>query len=566
MTKFWSERKTAVHSDIENDSLFTLMQETNSNILITGAAGTGKSTLLKKFVQKTNKNCVVLAPTGIAAANINGQTIHSFFSLPPGIPLEEDINKKRFEPLFENVTCLIIDEISMVREDLFEAMDLILKNYKDPNKPFGGVQIILFGDMYQLPPVVTNNDRIFLTRKYSSSSYYFFNSDVYEDLDLWVVHLNYVYRQSDSKFIKILNHMQKNILTQEDMDILNEKRDTNIDEEDYVILSTRNNAVEKHNQHKLNLLMGPTYSYSANINRYLEYGSIRIENVPAVEILDLKVDARVMFLVNDKGKQYYNGSLGTVISLSDDCVDVKLDSTGDIVHVTKFDWEIIKYGYKHGELEKEIIGTISQIPLKLAWAMTIHKSQGQTLDKVLIDLRYSPWESGHSYVAFSRLRTLDGLKLKTTLRKEDILVDPIIINWERKLKEEKIDEINENKEMTISGINYEESKEIINTINKELINDFEINKTHLVSWQSQSSVLIKKNPFFFNFVKSRLIYLLKGLKEREKKKIIIDEDKKDEIVLVYKPSAANYYKELMKKVNALNNPNSKFEEKIERKL
>jgi len=545
MAKFWSERKTIVASDFQEDALFTLMEETDSNILITGAAGTGKSTLLNNFIDKTKKNCVVLAPTGIAATNVRGQTIHSFFLLPPGIPTKEEINKERFKPLYESINTLVIDEISMVRKDAFEAMDLILRKNKEANKPFGGVQLIMFGDMYQLPPVVGDNEKIVLDRKYPGNSYYFFDSESYKDLDLWVIHLNHVYRQSDPIFIEILNRMQKNKLTSEDLEILNKKIEVNTDGEDHVILSTRNNVVEEYNQNKLKLLLGPLFSYDATIKKSAEYGTVRIENTPAAGTLNLKVDARVMFLINDKNKQFCNGSLGTVTDLTDKHVNVKLDSNKRTIRVGKHDWEVIKYSYKSKELQREILGTVSQIPLKLAWAITIHKSQGQTLDKVMIDLKYHPWESGHSYVAFSRVRSLEGLKLKTCLRKEDIIVDPVIINWERKLKEEKTS-INESYEMGVSGLEYEELKEIVDSVNKELE---DLGISDMVSFKN--SILIKKN-LFFSFIKSRIIFLLGKVKDEKRKNIIIDEGKKNEIILSFKPSVAEWYTNLRKGLDKKN--------------
>lgn len=567
MTTFWSERKTGISSDIDKDILFTLMEKTNSNILITGAAGTGKSTLLRGFVQKTKKSCVVLAPTGIAATNIEGQTIHSFFALPPNIPTNDDIEKERFAPLYVNIDTLIVDEISMVRVDLFEAMDLILRKYKDHNKPFGGVQLILFGDLFQLPPVVPEDQKFALIGKYPKGSYYFFDFDSYKELDLWVVHLNQVYRQSDIRFIEILNHMQKNILTSEDLEVLNNRVDINIIEDNCVILSTRNDAVEEHNQNRLQLLSGETHTYKANIEKSAEFGVIKIEDTPAVQTLNLKLGARVVLLINDKEKRYYNGSLGAVVELSNDSVDVKLDSSRETIRVLNHDWEIIKnrYDFELKEIKKETIGIVSQIPLKLAWAMTIHKCQGQTLDKVMIDLRYRPWESGHAYVAFSRVRSLDGLKLKTKLKKEDILVDQKIINWETKIKEEKIDKIDKNQEIRVTGISYEESKEIITKINRELSDSLGIVENNLVSWKSQSSILVNNNPFFFSLIKSRIIFLLEELKEKEKKDIIIDEDKTSEIKLNYKQSPQSWLKDLQEKLKSQKDQSYAFEENKKQK-
>ncbi|MFH0869337.1 MAG: DEAD/DEAH box helicase [archaeon] len=508
MAKTWLDRKTAINDDFVRDPIFTLLEDTDCNAMITGAAGTGKSTVLREFVRNTNKACVVLAPTGIAATNVSGQTIHSFFQLPPGIIRSEDINKSRFAPIYERMDVLVIDEISMVRRDLFDAMDMILRRYKDGNLPFGGVQLILFGDMYQLPPIVTDDDSAILYQKYENYSNYFFDSAAYKELDLMIVRLSHVYRQSDSTFLGILTRMQKGVLTSEDLDILNKQVQFDGDE-GHVVLSTVNRTVEEYNLLHLNELPGQEVSYSSS-----KAGDVNVKDAPAPERLVLKDGARVIFLVNDSKGRYYNGSLGTVTGLSKDTVNVKLDCNDEIISLAKYDWNIYKYIFEKGGISKEPKGSISQIPLKLAWAMTIHKSQGQTLEKALIDLKFRPWEHGQTYVAFSRLRSLSGLKLKTPLRKEDIKVDSKVTDWENSLTQENTMHSgtlpdNVCVEFPVQSLSHENSIKVIDRLKHEFMNDFGINIS--VEHTSQGTYRISGASLVADFARKRAELLIKEL-------------------------------------------------------
>ena len=540
MVKTWLDRKTAINDDFVKDPIFTLLEDTDCNVMITGAAGTGKSTVLREFVKSTGKTCVVLAPTGIAATNVGGQTIHSFFQLPPGIIRSEDINKSRFAPIYERMDVLVIDEISMVRRDLFDAMDQILRRYKDSNQPFGGVQLILFGDMYQLPPIVTDEDSSILYQKYENYSNYFFDSSAYKELDLMIVRLSHVYRQSDSTFLGILTRMQKNVLTSEDIDILNKQ--VQCDDSNHVVLSTVNRTVEEYNMQHLNELPGPEAAYSAS-----KAGDVNVKDAPAPEKLVLKDGARVIFLVNDSKGRYYNGSLGTVTSLSKDSVNVKLDCNDEVISLGKYDWNIYKYIFEKGNICKEPKGSISQIPLKLAWAMTIHKSQGQTLEKALIDLKYRPWEHGQTYVAFSRLRSLSGLKLKTPLRKEDIKVDLRVMEWENSLAKEKSmrdgtlpDNVCVEFPVTLSA---ENSGKVIDRLKHEFLADFGINIS--VEHTSRNTYLISGASLVTDFVRRRAESLIKELSSINSKNsnsstnnsTIDAEKEKNMTSIIYMPSS-----------------------------
>lgn len=525
MVKLWCERKSGLNiEEFGKDGLFTFLEKTKTNILITGPGGTGKSTILKEFKDKTKKNCVVLSPTGIAANNIGGQTIHLFFKLSIGVQTHETMDKKRWAPLYEKIDLIIIDEISMVRKDVFEYMDKIMRKYKDSDKPFGGVKLILFGDLYQLPPVVTMEAKNHLRNIYGNDKNYFFDSEIYSQLDLLILNLNEIYRQKEDKqYAELLNKIRKNEIGGEDLNNLNEKVTSNEPDKE-PILSTKNNLVKSYNLQKLASLSGEIKTYCANVNPppWLKDNFVFEKFCNAEEKLKLKVGARVMVLINDSGehRNYFNGSLGTIKSLEENSVSVDLDS-GKEASFEMHDWDIKSYQLRGDELEEKVNGKVSQIPLKLAWAMTIHKSQGQTLDKAFIDLSFSPWESGHSYVAFSRIKSLDGIKLKVPLKNEDIIVDQRIIEWENNLKREEFSPQLKSQEMDISGLDYSGSKALVEKINNELLENWSIERK-LVSWKSQVCLLISKDPLFFELINLRIKEILKEIAQKEKITILVN--------------------------------------------
>jgi len=525
MVKYWCERKSGLNVDkFDKEGLFTFLERTNTNILITGPGGTGKSTILKKFKEKTKKNCVILSPTGIAANNVGGQTIHSFFKLDIGVQTPETMNKERWSPLYEKIDLIIIDEISMVRKDVFEYMDKIMRKYKDSAKPFGGVKLILFGDLYQLPPVITMEAKNHLRNIYDNDLNYFFDSEIYSKLDLLILNLNEIYRQKEDKpYAKLLDKMRRNEIDNEDLDILNQNVTSNEPDKE-PILSTKNDLVESYNRKKLSSLPGDIKIYDSKVvpPPWLKYNFVLKKYCNAEEKLELKIGARIMVLINDAGenKRYFNGSLGTVKELYESHVLVNLDS-GKEISFEMHNWDIKSYKLSGNELEEKVSGKISQIPLKLAWAMTIHKSQGQTLEKAFIDLSYSPWESGHSYVAFSRIESLKGIKLKIPLKKEDIIVDQRIIEWENALKKDGLLAQYETQEMNISGLDYSNSKDFIEKVNNELLKDWSIEK-NMISWKSQTCLLISKDPLFSQFIQLRIKDLLKEIVQEEKTTIFIN--------------------------------------------
>lgn len=410
----------------EQQQVFDLLEKTDEHYFVTGRAGTGKSLLLKYFKKNSLKKAVVVAPTGVAALNVGGQTIHSFFRIPPSF-----VDKHSLEPddklnkLLQSVETIVIDEISMVRADLMDAIDHRLRQARGEMFPFGGVQIVMFGDLFQLPPVVTDDD----LKQYFEIHYgghYFFNAHVWNQADLKVVELKEIFRQKDEGFRQILNAIRDGNIDEQILSKLNIRATMPIPEDPIVTLSTTNKSVNKINNYFLSQLDNTVYEYKAEISGRLEPSAF-----PTEEVLNFKKGAQVIFLKNDKEKRWVNGTLGTVHSLSEKSIEVR---TGGETHsVTPEIWEKIKYSVNRqtGEVEEEVVSQFKQYPLRLAWALTIHKSQGQTLESVIIDMGYGAFAFGQTYVALSRATNLDNLYLKREVRKEDIMVDPKIVEFMR---------------------------------------------------------------------------------------------------------------------------------------
>ena len=408
--------------EINDDFKRTLdiMEKTNKSLFITGKAGTGKSTLLKYFVEKTDKNVVVVAPTGIAALNIGGQTIHSFFRLPPKMLDHSDV-KKTFNGIYKRIDTIIIDEISMVRADMFDAIDIFMRlNGREPNKPFGGVQIILFGDLYQLPPVVENEVEAFMKHIYESP--YFFSAKIMKHFKFNIINLTKVYRQKDSYFVEFLDKVRLGEADETTLELINSKVKPTPLGDDFVTLTPTNNVANFINQEKLEELPDKLFVYKAK--KEGEF-NLSLNNLPVDLEINLKKGAKVIFVKNDPKGRWVNGSLGRVEELGDNFVKIKLDENSSIVDVTCLDWEKRTYEYNPNQrrIISKVIGKLTQIPLKLAWALTIHKCQGQTLDKVHINITSGVWEFGHVYVALSRCRTLEGISLESKIWLNDIKVD-----------------------------------------------------------------------------------------------------------------------------------------------
>jgi len=416
------------HLDInaEFESAFDLMERTKECLFITGKAGTGKSTLLKYFKANTGKSIIVLAPTGVAAVNVGGQTIHSFFRLPPKIIQKEVIKRLRDRSLFENLEMIIIDEVSMVRADLMDGIDYALRLNRGKMKtPFGGIQMVFFGDLFQLSPVVESEARKLLEERYTSP--YFFSAKVFDDCNIKAIELSTIYRQKDSLFMELLNRVRNKEHTKEDLDTLNKNVQKDIvssRKDATVILTTTNSLASAINQDRLDELPGREIVYRA-----MSTGKFEEPAYPTEGSLKLKKGAQVILIKNDPDKRWVNGTLAKVVALSKDSIVLDVNGVACDVPVAK--WQKIEYSYNEveGKIEDTVVGEFAQYPIKLAWAITIHKSQGQTFDKVIIDLGYGAFTHGQLYVALSRCTRLDGIRFKRPVVSSDVIFDERIYEF-----------------------------------------------------------------------------------------------------------------------------------------
>lgn len=411
------------------------IEKTRQNLFITGRAGTGKSTLLQLFRNTTRKKTIVLAPTGVAALNVQGQTIHSFFGFPPRVvtPTEASrrVTRKDLLRMYKSLDVLVIDEISMVRADVLDGIDRFLRVNREDFRPFGGVQVILFGDLFQLPPVVTRDP---IEAAYFSDYYetgYFFSAKIFHDADFqWeLLELKKVFRQESRLFLRLLESVRNNTADQDDLEDLNERHDPTFTNTDgYITLCARNATADSINQRALSALDNSEISFTAEVK-----GSFDPSLYPTEANLRLKKGAQVMFVRNDQeDRQFVNGTIGTITTLSNDTIIVETSEGGKKrkIEVPKIEWEIIKYkSTPAGGIDTESVGSFIQYPLKLAWAITIHKSQGKTFDKVLIDLGGGAFEHGQLYVALSRCRTLEGIVLRHRIRPQDIITDERVVDF-----------------------------------------------------------------------------------------------------------------------------------------
>ncbi len=408
------------------------MENTSRHVFITGKAGTGKSTLLDYFQNHTKKKLVVLAPTGVAALNVRGQTIHSFFGFKPNITLKSIKKIKRSgKNIYRELDAIVIDETSMVRADLLDCIDRFLRLNARSKKPFGGVQMIFIGDLYQLPPVVTSNEKEFFNTHYKSP--YFFDATVMKELEMEFIELEKIYRQKDFDFIAILNAIRNNSVTGEQLTTLNQRYDPDFvpDPKDfYIWLASLNSAAEKINREHLSRIAFPLITYQGTI-----HGDFKQDSLPTQIDLQVKKDAQVMLLNNDPLFRWVNGSIGKIVDIvkqkrEDDVIIVEL-LTGEIVEVMPYRWELFNYyvDKSKNSIESKVIGSFTQYPLKLAWAVTIHKSQGKTFENVVIDIGRGTFASGQVYVALSRCTRLDGIVLKKPIEKRHIFMDWRVVKF-----------------------------------------------------------------------------------------------------------------------------------------
>ncbi|MBQ5403258.1 MAG: helix-turn-helix domain-containing protein [Bacteroidales bacterium] len=421
---------------------FDYLFYTGRNVFLTGKAGTGKTTFLKQLKESSPKRMIVTSPTGVAAVNAGGVTLHSFFQLPlgPQIPGATHTENRKFNfqktkiDIIRSLELLVIDEISMVRADLLDSVDAVLRRYRGNDKPFGGVQMLLIGDMQQLSPVVRPEDEEILKPYYET--YYFFGSKAWAQTDYVCIELNEVFRQSDSDFISILNEIRECKAGQSTIEKLNRRYIPNFqppEGEDIVTLVTTNYQAERINQTHLLGLKTAIESFDAEVS-----GDFPESAYPVEKHLVLKKDSVVMFLKNDPSpmKEFYNGKIGRITGFEDNCVIVKCKGDADEIKVSPLTWDNTKYTVNSDtkEITEEVVGTFKQIPLKTAWAVTIHKSQGLTFDKLMIDASNS-FAHGQVYVALSRCRSLEGLILLKPLSIRDLIYDNQVNSFSRTVEE-----------------------------------------------------------------------------------------------------------------------------------
>ena len=410
-----------------------IILNTDTTLFVTGRAGTGKTTLLRYVAESSQKNTVVVAPTGIAAINAGGVTIHSFFKLPfaPFIPSVIEAKKliagqkmrAEFRSVIRSVDMIIIDEVSMLRADILDAIDVVLRHYRNSKFPFGGVQMVFFGDMYQLPPVCVNDEWFILKDYYTTP--YFFSAKVFEKQEIVCLELDKIFRQRDADFVEILNQVRNNNISKENFNRLNDRYTPDFDLEnnqDFVVLTTHNAVSDDINESRLIDIDSKTFIFDAAIK-----GDFPEYLYPVEQQIVLKKGARVMFTANDHinpERLYYNGKMGTVVELEDNNVYVTCDGEDDPIQVNYETWEnnTFSYNRKENSVDVKTIGTFTQLPLRLAWAITIHKSQGLTFQKVAIDAANS-FTSGQVYVALSRCTSLDGIVLLSPINSNSIMVD-----------------------------------------------------------------------------------------------------------------------------------------------
>ena len=491
------------------DKVFEFIEYTNKSIFLTGKAGTGKTTLLKRIKKESTKKMAIVAPTGVAAMNAKGTTINSFFQLPPGSFFPGDVGFQNLQEgfvsirsavsdlsytndklkLFNELELLVIDEVSMVRCDVMDMIDALLRSVRKNNNPFGGLQLLLIGDLYQLPPVTKREDWAFLSKAYPSP--YFFDSLVIRKHPVLQIELIKVFRQTEETFIKILNDIRSNQISDESLVLLNQRFDPTFKADgdiNPIIITSHNAEANSINKQKLEELVGEVYTFDAEIN-----GEFREMGLQAEQQLALKVGAQIMFIKNDTGEErkFYNGKIGKIKSIAAEEIHVSFPDDEDLL-LQKSSWQSFEYKIDDEEqVSQNQVGEFLQYPIKLAWAVTIHKSQGLTFDHAIIDAGKS-FISGQVYVALSRVRTLNGLVLKSKINKDSLRSNNEVIAYMKPLSLAQLEQL-----MTMSQeqfilqlvLNHFSFNHIIAELHS-IDNDAEINKANIPEFKAQLREII----------------------------------------------------------------------------
>ncbi len=410
-----------------------LMEQGSRGVFITGRAGTGKSTLLSYFRNVTKKTIAVLAPTGVAALNVKGQTIHSFFGFRTNITLDK-VRRIRYSDetnnIYKKLDAIVIDEISMVRADLLDCVDKFLRlNGPDRKLPFGGIQMIFFGDLYQLPPVVTETEKAVLKELYETP--YFYSANVFASLEMEFIELEKVYRQHEGQFLDLLNSIRNNTIAEEGLKLLSRRYMPQFEpppDDFYIYMTTTNKLAGEINSQRLEELEGRASTFTAKIE-----GEFDDKYLPTAKALQIKVGAQIMMVNNDTESRWVNGSIGKISGMTVDengeTVIIAELTEGTEVKISPYTWEIYKFYVEEGQLQSETVGKFSQYPLMLAWAVTIHKSQGKTFNRVIIDIGKGTFSYGQMYVALSRCTTLEGIVLRKPVLKKHIWTDYRVVKF-----------------------------------------------------------------------------------------------------------------------------------------
>jgi len=547
------------------------INNTNKNVFLTGKAGTGKTTFLKHIIKHTYKNAIIAAPTGIAAINAGGVTLHSLFQLPFGAFIPDRNANANFtqnskintpntlfkqlqlnstkRKLIQELELLIIDEVSMLRADLLDAIDTVLKSIRRKNNlPFGGVQVLFIGDLLQLPPVVKDDEWNYLKSYYKSA--FFFDAQVLQNNKPLYIELDKIYRQADNEFISVLNNLRTNQITTKDIELLNKFYKPNFiatPNENYIQLTTHNHKADSLNKQELQKLNGESYFFKAEIT-----GDFNEFAYPIDENLELKKGAQIMFIKNDPtgAQRFFNGKIGRISKIDSLKIEVEFEDNSKPVSVEKYEWQNIKYSLNEltNEIEEKIVGTYTQYPIKLAWAITIHKSQGLTFNKAIIDIG-SAFAPGQVYVALSRLTSINGLVLASPINYESINIDETIKDFSN--TKDSVEELN--------TIFEKEARDYFKNYIVQCFNFMPISsqlKTHIESYQKDENKSAKQKHFNWAFE-------LKN--EFDQTKIIADKFIQ-QLLAIFENNSEDYILQLEQRVLAAKNHFSPILKSYSRKI